>query len=146
MMKKFLAFFLVFLLPISALAQEHKGYYFFLEKGQVAPYDGILFDKEATSKILGQARLCGDDCALKLRIQDDDFKLILKKEIDLLTIRSIQQENTHKKQIDLRDKELKELRLVAANAGFDWVAFIMGTSVGAAILGGVVVAVILSGE
>lgn len=144
MSKTFIVFLLAFLIPISAFSQEHKGYYFFLQKGHQAPYDGILLDKNATAKVLGQARLCGDDCNLKLRMLDEEFQLIFQKEVDILNIKLIQKENTHNAQMNLKDKELAELRKIALNSDFDWTAFIMGTTIGAAVMGGVVLAVILS--
>lgn len=144
--RQFISFLFVILLPLSVIADEHKGYYFPMKKGTTAPYDGILLDKNATAKVLGQARLCGDDCNLKLRILDDEFKLIFQKEVDVLNIKLIQKDNTHRAQIDLKEKELTELRKIALNSGFDWTAFIMGTSIGAAVMGGVVLAVILSSK
>jgi hypothetical protein len=143
-MTRIIVFLLIIFFPLSVFAEEHKGYYFFMRKGDTAPYEGILFDKQATAKVLGQAKLCGDECALKLKFQEDDLSLVFQRDIQILNIKLIQKDNTHKKQLDLKDQQIKELQAIALNSGFDWGSFAVGAGAGALIISAVVLGVIIA--
>lgn len=72
---KILAFFLVLFTFSSAVyAQDSQGEITVISKGEKAPFDGVLLDNIAASKILAsdtiEQKKCDLDCQYKLDIQD----------------------------------------------------------------------------
>ena len=72
---KILAFFLIlFTFSSVAYAQDSQGEITVISKGEKAPFDGVLLDNIAASKILAsdtiEQKKCDLDCQYKLDIQD----------------------------------------------------------------------------
>lgn len=109
------------------------GHYTFLDKGHPAPFPGILLDKTATAKVLAKARLCGEECNLKLKVQDDLLSLELQKDIDLLTITLDHARQRHKGILAIKDEEITKLRKLALNSGVDWTSLFIGAGIGATV-------------
>ena len=73
-MKKILVVLLITMIPGILLAEENSGLVTNLEKGQKAPYDGVLLDNIAIAKILSSDQIdkekCEIDCQHKLDLQE----------------------------------------------------------------------------
>ena len=73
-MKKILVVLLITMIPGILLAEENSGLVTNLEKGQKAPYDGVLLDNIAIAKILSSDQIdkekCEIDCQYKLDLQE----------------------------------------------------------------------------
>ena len=60
------------------------GKFTFLNKGDVAPFEGTLFDPVATAKILAQKEIDEEQCAAHLKYKTDLLSAKCKRDFDLI--------------------------------------------------------------
>jgi len=134
-MKQLLSIFLVMLFAFPAWAQE--GVITELQKGQKAPFTGVLMDATAAAKVLTEQKYTAEECRLEM---DREIE-ILKAKLELdLKISDIKLDITTKKYTNLLDikeqesKRLQELALERPNDNSHW--WLAG-----GVLGGIVLSI-----
>jgi ABC-type transport system substrate-binding protein len=124
---------LVLLQPLSALAQSPTVTD--LEKGQTAPYSGVLFNPEAAAQLLAQQKYADAECELKIDLEIDKLgaQMDLINESLKASLRAT--ENKYESIIDIKDDEINRLTDLAMESGGNyshwWAAggFIVGAFV-----------------
>lgn len=132
-----------FVLVLMLSLGSPRGHYTFLDEGEKAPFPGLLFDKDATAKVMATARLCPEECSLRLRINTETLQLDHQKAIDLLNIKLRTEGELAQKRLDLKDKHIAELQDLASG-GFDWSSFFIGAGVGGAVVATAIAAIAIS--
>jgi len=132
-MKQLLSIFLVILFAFPAWAQE--GVITELQKGQKAPFTGVLMDATAAAKVLTEQKYTAEECRLEM---DREIE-ILKAKLELdLKISDIKLDITTKKYTNLLDikeqesKRLQELALERPNDYTHW--WFVGGAIGGMVL------------
>jgi hypothetical protein len=128
---------LVLLQPLSALAQSPTVTD--LEKGQTAPYSGVLFNPEAAAQLLAQQKYADAECELKIDLEIDKLgaQMDLINESQKVSLRAT--ENKYESIINIKNDEIDRLTGLAVNSDADythwWTAggFIVGAVVSLAI-------------
>ena len=128
---KIIVFYLFFCLPSLAYATPQ---FTFLGKNQPAPFEGALFNPEATAEILAKSQLVKEEYDLKLGYEIEKQELNFTLEIDTLNLRISSLEEEFKVTVEAKDKEIDALhKLVKSHSPSNnvWWA-IGGTAVGIA--------------
>ena len=128
---------LVLLQPLSALAQSPTVTD--LEKGQVAPYSGVLFNPEAAAQLLAQQKYADAECELKIDLELDKLGAQMDLINESLKASLKATENKYESIIDIKNDEINRLTNIAVNSDADythwWTAggFVVGALVSLAI-------------
>ena len=101
--------FLIIAAPLQAKTQE-EGLVTNLSKGQTAPYDGVLFDFEATARILADQEYGLLECKLQLEFFQKKQENLYNLEMSKLQISLDSLEEKHKTILNIKDKEIYELQ------------------------------------
>jgi hypothetical protein len=103
-----------------------------VNKGESAPFDGVLLDKEAAAKIISSDEVSAEECANKTEyaVSKGTNACVLKKDIAESSLR-IERE-TNKKLIILKNQEIDRLNEKLEKVGVDWgpLWFAGGSAVG----------------
>tara|TARA_R100000008_G_scaffold58625_1_gene36434 strand:- start:75 stop:524 length:450 start_codon:yes stop_codon:yes gene_type:complete len=140
-MQKAISFLLISILallqPLSALAQSPTVTD--LEKGQVAPYSGVLFNPEAAAQLLAQQKYADAECELKIDLEIDKLGAQMDLINESLKASLKATENKYESIIDIKNDEINRLTDIAVNSDADythwWTAggFVAGALVSLAI-------------
>ena len=140
-MQKAISFLLISILallqPLSALAQSPTVTD--LEKGQVAPYSGVLFNPEAAAQLLAQQKYADAECELKIDLELDKLGAQMDLINESLKASLKATENKYESIIDIKNDEINRLTNIAVNSDADythwWTAggFVVGALVSLAI-------------
>ena len=103
---KIAAFCLFFCLPSLAYAAPQ---FTFLGKNQPAPFEGALFNPEATAEILAKSQLVKEEYELKIGYELEKQELNFTLEIDTLNLRISSLEEEFKVTVEAKDKEIDAL-------------------------------------
>ena len=103
---KIIVFYLFFCLPSLAYATPQ---FTFLGKNQPAPFEGALFNPEATAEILAKSQLVKEEYELKLGYELEKQKLNFTLEIDTLNLRISSLEEEFEIVAAAKDKEIDAL-------------------------------------
>ena len=128
---------LVLLQPLSALAQSPTVTD--LEKGQTAPYSGVLFNPEAAAQLLAQQKYADAECELKIDLELDKLGAQMDLINESLKASLKATENKYESIIDIKNDEINRLTNIAVNSDADythwWTAggFVVGALVSLAI-------------
>jgi hypothetical protein len=128
---------LVLLQPLSALAQSPTVTD--LEKGQVAPYSGVLFNPEAAAQLLAQQKYADAECELKIDLELDKLGAQMDLINESLKVSLRATENKYDSIIKIKNDEIDRLTSLAINSDADythwWTAggFVVGALVSLAI-------------
>ena len=128
---------LVLLQPLSALAQSPTVTD--LEKGQAAPYSGVLFNPEAAAQLLAQQKYADAECELKIDLELDKLGAQMDLINESLKASLKATENKYESIIDIKNDEINRLTNIAVNSDADythwWTAggFVVGALVSLAI-------------
>ena len=128
---------LVLLQPLSALAQSPTVTD--LEKGQSAPYSGVLFNPEAAAQLLAQQKYADAECELKIDLEIDKLGAQMDLINESLKASLKATENKYESIIDIKNDEINRLTDIAVNSDADythwWTAggFVAGALVSLAI-------------
>jgi len=128
---------LVLLQPLSALAQSPTVTD--LEKGQTAPYSGVLFNPEAAAQLLAQQKYADAECELKIDLELDKLGAQMDLINESLKVSLRATENKYDSIIKIKNDEIDRLTSLAINSDADythwWTAggFVVGALVSLAI-------------
>jgi len=128
---------LVLLQPLSALAQSPTVTD--LEKGQTAPYSGVLFNPEAAAQLLAQQKYADAECELKIDLELDKLGAQMDLINESLKVSLRATENKYDSIIKIKNDEIDRLTDLAINSDADythwWTAggFVVGALVSLAI-------------
>jgi hypothetical protein len=103
---KIAVFYLFFCLPSLAHADPQ---FTFLGKNQPAPFEGALFNPEATAEILAKSQLVKEEYELQLGYELEKQELNFTLEIDMLNLRISSLEEELKVTVEAKDKEIDAL-------------------------------------
>ena len=103
---KIAVFYLFFCLPSLAHANPQ---FTFLGKNQPAPFEGALFNPEATAEILAKSQLVKEEYELQLGYELERQELKFTLEIDTLNLRISSLEEEFKITVEAKDKEIDAL-------------------------------------
>jgi len=103
---KIIVFYLFFCLPSLASASPQ---FTFLGKNQPAPFEGALFNPEATAEILAKSQLVKEEYELKLGYELEKQELNFTLEADTLSLRVSSLEEELKVITETKDKEIDAL-------------------------------------
>ena len=140
-MQKAISFLLISILallqPLSALAQSPTVTD--LEKGQVAPYSGVLFNPEAAAQLLAQQKYADAECELKIDLELDKLGAQMDLINESLKVSLRATESKYDSIIKIKNDEIDRLTDLAINSDADythwWTAggFVVGALVSLAI-------------
>ena len=140
-MQKAISFLLISILallqPLSALAQSPTVTD--LEKGQIAPYSGVLFNPEAAAQLLAQQKYADAECELKIDLELDKLGAQMDLINESLKVSLRATENKYDSIIQIKNDEIERLTDLAVNSDADythwWTAggFVVGALVSLAI-------------
>lgn len=108
---------LTFWIPVSAHADETKvnpesvspGIITELRKGQLAPFSGILFSRDAAAKMYTQLKFTEEECKLKLSKELSLAKLDYDTKIELLKLRLDVEVEKNQKLLVVKNDRIKFL-------------------------------------
>ena len=103
---KIIIFYLFFCLPSLAQAAPQ---FTFLGKNQPAPFEGALFNPEATAEILAKSQLIKEEYELQLGFELEKQSLELNLQIDTLHVRIGSLEEQLEVVTETKDKEIDAL-------------------------------------
>ena len=103
---KIIIFYLFFCLPSLAQAAPQ---FTFLGKNQPAPFEGALFNPEATAEILAKSQLVKEEYDLQLGYELEKQELKFTLEIDTLNLRVSSLEEEFEVTVEAKDKEIDAL-------------------------------------
>ena len=123
---------LLLLLSTGAWAETPK--FTILGEGQCAPFEGVLFDKNATAEILARQGISATACDLKIKYALDKQQARYELDVGNIQIRyeSLMKENNLL--IEQKDKEILQLQqsLKKHSPRNKWMWFVGGAVVGSA--------------
>tara|TARA_R110001583_G_scaffold6811_10_gene34330 strand:- start:3985 stop:4425 length:441 start_codon:yes stop_codon:yes gene_type:complete len=106
-MKKVISILLIIIfLPTFCFAQ---GKVSVLKKGQKAPFDGILLDKQAEAVLAAKRESVVKICELEKTYLEKHSKAVCKLDISILNAQLGSQKAKHKELMALKEQELKRL-------------------------------------
>lgn len=130
--------FLIFFFPCRAATQESEesGIVMPIQKGEKAPFDGILLDIEASAKVLADS-----EAELEKEKINCDYKLDVANAESALTVSSLQisldyERKNHVQTISMYDEQIANLEQLATQIpedDDDWIWVLVGASCGVAI-------------
>lgn len=110
------------------------GSFTIIQKGQTAPFDGVLFDPTATAIILTDKDQAQEQFKLKLQYELDKQKADLHLNLQNLQLSLDITKKTSEEIIAAKDKELKEVRDIAVTKNDNtWLYIAGGTVAGIAL-------------
>ena len=127
--------FFIFLLMLCSIANGAEPTFTKLKKGEVAPFDGRLFNDEAVAKMIVDKRFENKECQLRVDYEVDLSQAQEKYKYDLLYAKCEADDMRLSELINIKDEENKYLRdqIKPSKTGW-WLAagFITGsaTSIG----------------
>jgi len=109
---------LVLLQPLSAIAQSPTVTD--LEKGQTAPYSGVLFNPEAAAQLLAQQKYADAECELKIDLEVDKLEAQMDLINESLKVSLRATENKYDSIIKIKNDEIDRLTSLAVNSDADY--------------------------
>ena len=114
----------------AQVATSTTGNFTFLEKGESAPFKGMLFDPVATAKILAEKEMAQKKCEAQSKHQSDLAAAGCKRRVDLLTSELEIEKRKNNLITSAQQEEIEVLRKLAKGSNTTlWVA--IGFGVGA---------------
>jgi len=132
-MKQLLSIFLVILFAFPAWAQE--GVITEIQKGQKAPFTGVLMDAKAAAKVLTDQKYTAEECKLELDRELEILRAKLELDLKISQIKLESTNDKYKSLLDIKNEENKRLQELALERPNDyshwWAAggFVAGTLV-----------------
>ena len=132
-MKQLLSIFLVKLFAFPAWAQE--GVITEIQKGQKAPFTGVLMDAKAAAKVLTDQKYTAEECKLELDRELEILRAKLELDLKISQIKLESTNDKYKSLLDIKNEENKRLQELALERPNDyshwWAAggFVAGTLV-----------------
>jgi len=117
-MKQLLSIFLVILFAFPAWAQE--GVITEIQKGQQAPFTGVLMDATAAAKVLTNKKYTEEQCKIEM---DKELKLLQAKlglDVKICNSKLISCQESSSKIIKIKDEEIARLQEIALDSPNDY--------------------------
>ena len=117
-MKQLLSIILVILFAFPAWAQE--GVITEIQKGQQAPFTGILMDATAAAKVLTDKKYTEEQCKIEM---DKELKLLQAKlglDVKICNSKLISCQESSSKIIKIKDEEIARLQEIALDSPNDY--------------------------
>ena len=117
-MKQLLSIVLVILFAFPAWAQE--GVITEIQKGQQAPFTGILMDATAAAKVLTDKKYTEEQCKIEM---DKELKLLQAKlglDVKICNSKLISCQESSSKIIKIKDEEIARLQEIALDSPNDY--------------------------
>ena len=134
-MKQLLSIFLVILFAFPAWAQE--GVITEIQKGQQAPFTGVLMDAKAAAKVLTEQKYTAEECRLEMDREIEILKAKLELDLKISEIKLTSATDKYTNLLNIKDEEnkrLQELALETPNDNSHW--WLAG-----GVLGGIVLSI-----
>ena len=134
-MKQLLSIFLVILFAFPAWAQE--GVITELQKGQKAPFTGVLMDATAAAKVLTDKKYTVEECRLEI---DREIKLLsaqLELDLQISDIKLKSATKRYDQLITIKDEEIGRLQELALESPNDYSHWWLAGGV----LGGIIISI-----
>ena len=112
------------------------GQFTFLEKGDVAPFKGTLFDPLATAKIIADKKYAKKECDLLVKRQEDLLNAKCVRDTNMLKYELEIEKKKHKLIYDAQKEEIETLRDLAKgsnNTLWATIGFLLGAGTSIAI-------------
>jgi len=134
-MKQLLSIFLVILFAFPAWAQE--GVITEIQKGQRAPFTGVLMDAKAAAKVLTDQKYTAEECKIELDREIEILKAKLGLDLKISEIKLNSATDKYTSLLSIKDEENKRLQELALERPNDYTHwwFVGG------VIGGVVLTV-----
>jgi hypothetical protein len=120
---------MIFLLISLALAENPA--YSFLDKGEAAPFEGILFNDAAVKDLAVEDRLKAETCQIEIDYYVDRAKAEKQLEYDLLEAKTTAEMDKMNEMILIRDERIVDLeKQIKPQRPFWWMfgGFVIGTT------------------
>ena len=134
-MKQLLSIFLVILFAFPAWAQE--GVITEIQKGQQAPFTGVLMDAKAAAKVLTEQKYTAEECRLEMDREIEILKAKLELDLKISEIKLTSATDKYTNLLNIKDEEnkrLQELALERPNDNSHW-------CLAGGVLGGIVLSI-----
>ena len=116
------------------------GNFVFLKGGELAPFDGLLFDPEAIAKIISDTELKTFKMELEMEKSIKVLSADYQKQVDTLTAVAEIENDKYEKLLDIKDEEIGSLRRLVEDAeteDYTELYFVGGVLVGALLSVGI---------
>ena len=110
-MKQLLSIFLVILFAFPAWAQE--GVITEIQKGQQAPFTGVLMDAKAAAKVLTEQKYTAEECRLEMDREIEILKAKLELDLKISEIKLNSATDKYTSLLNIKDEENKRLQELA---------------------------------
>ena len=110
-MKQLLSIFLVILFAFPAWAQE--GVITEIQKGQQAPFTGVLMDAKAAAKVLTEQKYTAEECRLEMDREIEILKAKLELDLKISEIKLPTATDKYTNHLNIKDEENKRLQELA---------------------------------
>jgi hypothetical protein len=132
MMKQFIALILSFLLIFPAIVfanPPEEAKVTGIEKGEAAPYSGVLLNSLAAARLFTEKNYSGIECDLRVKyeLQTEMARMQLLLDTTKISLDSVNQKYTSILQI--KDEEIKRLSAVASERPNDYTAWWAGAGI-----------------
>ena len=134
-MKQLLSIFLVILFAFPAWAQE--GVITEIQKGQQAPFTGVLMDAKAAAKVLTEQKYTAEECRLEMDREIELLRAKLELDLKITNAKLAGSEERLAQILEIKNEEigrLQELALERPNDNSHW--WLAG-----GVLGGIVLSI-----
>ncbi len=102
-MKQLLSIFLVILFAFPAWAQE--GVITEIQKGQQAPFTGVLMDAKAAAKVLTEQKYTAEECRLEMDREIEILKAKLELDLKISEIKLTSATDKYTNLLNIKDEE-----------------------------------------
>ena len=117
-MKQLLSIFLVILFAFPAWAQE--GVITEIQKGQQAPFTGVLMDAKAAAKVLTEQKYTAEECRLEMDRELEMLRAKLELDLKISEIKSSSANEKYTSLLSIKEEENKRLQELALKSPNDY--------------------------
>ncbi len=117
-MKQLLSIFLVILFAFPAWAQE--GVITELQKGQQAPFTGVLMDPAAAAKVLTDQKYTAEECKIEMDRELELLRAKLELDLKVTNARLISSQEKLAQILKIKDNEIGRLQELALDRPNDY--------------------------
>lgn len=131
-MKQLLSIILVILFAFPAWAQE--GVITEIQKGQQAPFTGVLMDAKAAAKVLTEQKYTAEECRLEMDRELELLRAKLELDLEIAKIKLTSEQDKYQKILNIKEEENKRLQKLALERPNDYSHWWLAGGVGAGIV------------
>ena len=117
-MKQLLSIFLVILFAFPAWAQE--GVITEIQKGQKAPFTGVLMDAKAAAKVLTEQKYTAEECRLEMDRELEILRAKLELDLKISEIKLSSANEKYTSLLSIKEEENKRLQELALKSPNDY--------------------------